>query len=96
MRSKLGLLLALGLLAIAFPNATMLLFETLCMIVSAVMITVAWVTAHLSLVCFVGSVSVLLYFFPGTFRRAAQWLGRALADAVRTVFPQQTQSPTVR
>ncbi|MGW0673478.1 hypothetical protein [Streptomyces sp. NPDC002746] len=96
MRSKLGLLLALGLLTIAFPNATMLVFETLCTIVSAVLIAAAWVTAHLSLVCFVGSMSVLLYFFPDTFRRAVQWLARALIEAVRTVLPQQTQSPTTR
>ncbi|MFI5749051.1 hypothetical protein ACIBBE_24665 [Streptomyces sp. NPDC051644] len=95
MRSKLGLLLALGLLAIAFPDAATLVFETLCMIVSAVMITAAWVEANLSLVCFAGFVSVLLYFFPDTFRCAVRWLGRAVGDAVRTVWPQEHGS-TIR
>lgn len=92
MRSKLGLLLALGLLAVAFPSASLLVFEILSVIVAAVFITTAWVMAHIALVCSVTALAVLAYAFPDAFRRTARWIGRAVADSVRTVMPQDTDS----
>ncbi|MFF1717309.1 hypothetical protein [Streptomyces sp. NPDC058268] len=92
MRSKLGLLLALGLLAVAFPSATLLVFEILSMIVAAVLVTATWVTAHLALVCTAVALAVLAYAFPDAFRRTARWIVRAVADSVRTVMPQESGS----
>ncbi|MEV8336544.1 hypothetical protein [Streptomyces niveus] len=99
MRSKFGLLLILGLLAVAFPAATVLLYQTLCMAVGAVLIAVALVTEYLSLVCSLVAVGLLAYFFPDSVRRSALWLAQALADAVRSVMPQEkpeSVAPTFR
>ncbi|MGW7316331.1 hypothetical protein [Streptomyces sp. NPDC054865] len=86
MRSKLALLVALALLAIAFPSAALLIFQALSVTVAGVFIAVAWVQAHLSLVCFVGAVVLLARTYPDTFRRAVRGLARSVVDAVRFVM----------
>ncbi|MEU1827168.1 hypothetical protein ABZ502_32670 [Streptomyces abikoensis] len=89
MRSKkFGFLVALVLLAFAFPTASLLIFKALCVIVGAAFIAAAWMQAHLSLVLFVGAIGVLAYYFPDAFRRAGRWLARSVADAVRSVMPE--------
>lgn len=95
MRSKLGLLVVLALLAFAFPSVTLLVFETLCMIVGAVFLAAAWVQAHLSLVLFVAAMAVLAYFFPQAFRSFGRWLSRSLVEAVRSVMPEPGTDPAV-
>ncbi|MFS0691714.1 hypothetical protein [Streptomyces nitrosporeus] len=90
MRSKLALILALGLLWAALPSLGMVLFSIVCSVISAVLVVVALVKAHVALICCIGAVAVLARTNPTAIPRATRWLARAIADSVAAVMPQKT------
>ncbi|MFJ9381929.1 hypothetical protein [Streptomyces sp. NPDC101455] len=94
MRSKLLLLVALVFLAVAFPTAAWAVYEMLCLAIAAVLIAVAWIKIHLTLVCSLVALALLLRAYPAAFLGTARWLGRAVAESVRTVMPQPTEKTT--
>jgi hypothetical protein len=89
MRSKLTLILALGLLWAAFPSLGMVIFGLVCSVIGSVIALVALVKAHLTLICCTGAVALLARAYPAAFTKAARWLGRAVADSVAAVMPQK-------
>lgn len=81
-------LVAVGLLAVAFPSAVPLLLGALCAALGAALTAAGWVLANLPFVCTVGAGVTLAYAFPVAVRRSASWIFRASVASVAAVFPR--------
>ncbi|MFI5749040.1 hypothetical protein ACIBBE_24610 [Streptomyces sp. NPDC051644] len=92
MRSKLLLTLAIGLLLAAFPDLGMVVFGIVCSAISAVIVVIALIKAHLTLVCCIAAVALLARAYPAAFPRAGRWLARAVVDSVASVMPQKSDN----
>ncbi|OEJ21080.1 hypothetical protein [Streptomyces subrutilus] len=90
-RAKLeAVLVAVGLLAVAFPSAVPPLLGAVGAAVGAGLAVAGWVLAHLSFVCAVGAGVTLAYAFPDAIRRSASWIVRASVASVAAVLPRAT------
>ncbi|CAL9326652.1 hypothetical protein [Streptomyces sp. SudanB91_2054] len=79
---------AVVFLALAHPAFVPPVLGALGLVVAAVVATVGWVLANLSLTLTIGAGVLLARTFPNTARNATRWLFRALVASVAVVFPR--------
>lgn len=79
---------AVGLLAVAFPAAVPPVLGTVAAVVGLVFAVVGWALAHLSLCCAAAAAVLLVRAFPRTHRRAGRWLAMSTTAAVNAVRPR--------